>query len=313
MVDVRKSSGRESMSQEQVMEMLKMHERLLYTILATIGIPLVIILIFYIEVCFCCCCSHHHSIIFLSFLFVCILVVLVVLSASCILVSFLCFCMVVSFKVCWFTYLFCCLFFCWSICLIVPCLHLSLFVCMFVCLFVYLFWSMLPILVGWLIGWFADLFVCLLIYYFFDSLLICQFVYLFVCAMLILSAPGDACLVLSSMRWLTFSYCTMLHIWSTYMNFISFYCCWQKRSAGTTLEIPPKQSGPSGHSSDHVNTVSSDEDGKRNESTNLSSFFYVYFFQTVNFYFFSRTEFTQIFNITCFKSLFYVTIGHAGK
>ena len=69
MVDVRKSSGRESMSQEQVMEMLKMHERLLYTILATIGIPLVIILIFYIEVCFCCCCSHHHSIIFLSFLF----------------------------------------------------------------------------------------------------------------------------------------------------------------------------------------------------------------------------------------------------
>lgn len=42
--------GKRHMSQEQVMEMLKMHERLLYTILATIGIPLVIIIIFYIEV-----------------------------------------------------------------------------------------------------------------------------------------------------------------------------------------------------------------------------------------------------------------------
>ena len=49
-VGLRESGGKESMSQEQVMEMLKMHERLLYTILATIGIPLVIIIIFYIEV-----------------------------------------------------------------------------------------------------------------------------------------------------------------------------------------------------------------------------------------------------------------------
>ena len=49
-VGLRESGGRENMSQEQVMEMLKMHERLLYTILATIGVPLVLIIIFYIEV-----------------------------------------------------------------------------------------------------------------------------------------------------------------------------------------------------------------------------------------------------------------------
>ena len=55
-IEVRKVSGMDSMTQDQVVEMLKMHERLLYTILATIGIPLVIVLIFYIEVsrhCFC--------------------------------------------------------------------------------------------------------------------------------------------------------------------------------------------------------------------------------------------------------------------
>ena len=49
-VGLKESNGKENMSQEQVMEMLKMHERLLYTILATIGIPLVIIILFYLEV-----------------------------------------------------------------------------------------------------------------------------------------------------------------------------------------------------------------------------------------------------------------------
>ena len=49
-VGLKESGGKEHMSQEQVMEMLKMHERLLYTILATIGIPLVIIILFYLEV-----------------------------------------------------------------------------------------------------------------------------------------------------------------------------------------------------------------------------------------------------------------------
>ena len=49
-VGLKESGGKENMSQEQVMEMLKMHERLLYTILATIGIPLVLIILFYIEV-----------------------------------------------------------------------------------------------------------------------------------------------------------------------------------------------------------------------------------------------------------------------
>ena len=49
-VGLKESGGKENMSQEQLMEMLKMHERLLYTILATIGIPLVLIILFYIEV-----------------------------------------------------------------------------------------------------------------------------------------------------------------------------------------------------------------------------------------------------------------------
>ena len=56
-IEVRKGSGMDSMTQDQVVEMLKMHERLLYTILATIGIPLVIVLIFYIEVS-CCFCFY---------------------------------------------------------------------------------------------------------------------------------------------------------------------------------------------------------------------------------------------------------------
>lgn len=47
---LKESGEKDNMSQEQVMEMLKMHERLLYTILATIGIPLVLIVLFYIEV-----------------------------------------------------------------------------------------------------------------------------------------------------------------------------------------------------------------------------------------------------------------------
>ena len=45
--------AKENMSQEQVVEMLKMHERLLYTILATIGVPLVIFVILYMEVSAC--------------------------------------------------------------------------------------------------------------------------------------------------------------------------------------------------------------------------------------------------------------------
>ena len=52
-IGLKETLGKENMSQEQVMEMLKMHERLLYTILATIGIPCVIFVIFYIEVSFC--------------------------------------------------------------------------------------------------------------------------------------------------------------------------------------------------------------------------------------------------------------------
>ncbi|XP_028413121.1 serine/threonine-protein kinase/endoribonuclease IRE1-like [Dendronephthya gigantea] len=46
---LKESNEKDNMSQEQVMEMLKMHERLLYTILATIGIPLILIVLFYIE------------------------------------------------------------------------------------------------------------------------------------------------------------------------------------------------------------------------------------------------------------------------
>ena len=49
-VGLKEGGSKENMSQEQVMEMLKMHERLLYTILATIGVPLVLIVLFYIEV-----------------------------------------------------------------------------------------------------------------------------------------------------------------------------------------------------------------------------------------------------------------------
>ena len=49
-VGLKEGGAEKTMSQEQVMEMLKMHERLLYTILATIGIPIVLIILFYIDV-----------------------------------------------------------------------------------------------------------------------------------------------------------------------------------------------------------------------------------------------------------------------
>lgn len=41
----------ERRQQQEMFEMMKIHQRLLYTIIATIGIPVVLLVVFYIEVC----------------------------------------------------------------------------------------------------------------------------------------------------------------------------------------------------------------------------------------------------------------------
>lgn len=42
--------------QQEMFEMMKIHQRLLYTIIATIGIPVVLLVVFYIDVSFFHCC-----------------------------------------------------------------------------------------------------------------------------------------------------------------------------------------------------------------------------------------------------------------
>ena len=40
----------ERRQQQEMFEMMKIHQRLLYTIIATIGIPVVLLVVFYVEV-----------------------------------------------------------------------------------------------------------------------------------------------------------------------------------------------------------------------------------------------------------------------
>ena len=49
---IEKTSAKEEdrRQQQEILEMMKIHQRLLYTIIATIGIPVVLLVVFYIEV-----------------------------------------------------------------------------------------------------------------------------------------------------------------------------------------------------------------------------------------------------------------------
>ena len=50
--------------QQEMFEMLKIHQKLLYTIIATIGIPVVLLVVFYIEVWILCYVVLHAGFIF---------------------------------------------------------------------------------------------------------------------------------------------------------------------------------------------------------------------------------------------------------
>lgn len=49
-IDNTKAKDEERKRQQEMFEMMKIHQRLLYTIIATIGIPVVLMILFYIEV-----------------------------------------------------------------------------------------------------------------------------------------------------------------------------------------------------------------------------------------------------------------------
>jgi hypothetical protein len=49
-IDNTKAKDEERKRQQEMFEMMKIHQRLLYTIIATIGIPVVLLIVFYIEV-----------------------------------------------------------------------------------------------------------------------------------------------------------------------------------------------------------------------------------------------------------------------
>ena len=61
---IEKTNNREEdrRQQQEMFEMMKIHQRLLYTIIATIGIPVVLLVVFYIEVS-----MYFHDLIHSSF------------------------------------------------------------------------------------------------------------------------------------------------------------------------------------------------------------------------------------------------------